>query len=208
MNLWFSSLFLVAGLFLSSSALSVEECRPLVMPLPTFEPSYGRWIFIMGWITGDPHRVLFKTTQSQWIDFIKTSPNDKEFVQDIGIRHPTYCKYGSHPITIHSNTALTDKSNFTCTYHSLPTCEECLLYFVDSRTNNQLIHIMNITEPKNIAEVESYQALYLMAKESTVKHSDLEHAKKQARCLGFTGEPDFIYNPENSLCNKDDDDDD
>ncbi|KAM6990639.1 uncharacterized protein LKV04_010059 [Tautogolabrus adspersus] len=196
MNLSFCSLFLVAGLFLSTSAQSVEECRPLVTPLPTFQPSYGRWIFIMGWITSEPHRVLFRTTKSQWIDFIQTSPDHKEFVQDIGIMHPTYCKYGSHPVTIHSNTAATDKSNFTCTYHSLPTCEGCLLYHVNSRTNNQLIHIMDIDNPKTIAEVKSYRAFYLMAKESTIKDSDLEHAKKQARCLGFTGEPDFIYNPE------------
>uniref|UniRef100_A0A3Q3GCS9 Apolipoprotein M n=1 Tax=Labrus bergylta TaxID=56723 RepID=A0A3Q3GCS9_9LABR len=180
MNLCFSSLFLVAGLFLSSSALSVEECRPLVMPLPTFEP-----VSLLCSSLYEPHRVLFKTTKSQWIDFIQTSPDHKEFVQDIGISFLLLTLFFS------------SESNFTCTYHSLPTCEGCLLYTVDSRTNNQLIHIMNITEPKTIAEVKSYQAFYLMAKESTVKHSDLEHAKKQARCLGFTGEPDFIYNPKN-----------
>ncbi|KAM6974098.1 uncharacterized protein LKV04_015768 [Tautogolabrus adspersus] len=200
MNLWLSGLLLVAGFLLSNSALSVEECRPLITPLPTFEPSYGRWIFIMGWITSDPHRELFKTVKSQWIDFIKTSPNDKEFVQDIGIRHPTHCKFGSHPVTIHSNTALTDKSNFTCTYHSLPTCEGCLLYTVDSRTNNNLIHIMNIDEPKTIAEVKNYRAFYLMAKEPTIKHHDLANAMKQAKCLGFDGEPDFIYDPKDTLC--------
>ncbi|XP_065804362.1 uncharacterized protein [Labrus bergylta] len=202
MNLLFSSLFLVAGLFLSSSAQTVEECRPLITPLPTFEPSYGRWIFIMGWITSEPHRELFKTTKSQWIDFIQTSRDHKQFVQDIGIRHTTYCKYGSHPVTVHSNLAATDKSSFTCTYHSLPTCEGCLLYTVDSRTNNNLIHIMNITEPQTIAEVESYRAFYLMAKENHVKHHELVHAMKQARCLGFTGEPDFIYDPEDTLCEK------
>ena len=33
------------------------------------------------------------------------------------------------------------------------------------------------------------------ARESTMKDSDLEHFKKQASCLGFTGEPDFHYDP-------------
>lgn len=33
---------------------------------------------------------------------------------------------------------------------------------------------------------------------STLKDSDLEHFKKQASCLGFSGEPDFHYNPKNS----------
>uniref|UniRef100_A0A3Q3NPW9 Uncharacterized protein n=1 Tax=Labrus bergylta TaxID=56723 RepID=A0A3Q3NPW9_9LABR len=164
MNLLLSSLFLVAGLFLSSSAQTVEECRPLITPLSTFEP-VSLFYF--------PPGALFKTTKSQWIDFIQTSRDHKQFVQDIGI-------------------------SFTCTYHSLPTCEGCLLYTVDSRTNNNLIHIMNITEPQTIAEVESYRAFYLMAKENHIKHHELVHAMKQARCLGFTGEPDFIYDPEDS----------
>ena len=34
------------------------------------------------------------------------------------------------------------------------------------------------------------------AKEKEIKHHELVHAMKQARCLGFEGEPDFVYNPE------------
>uniref|UniRef100_A0A3Q3G843 Uncharacterized protein n=1 Tax=Labrus bergylta TaxID=56723 RepID=A0A3Q3G843_9LABR len=182
MNMWFSSLFLVAGLFLSCSAQTVEECRPLITPLPTFEP-VSLQCFLPG-VLGNIYyyfltvHILFKTTQSH----ISSAPSAVNHLY-------LYCPF--HTIIMQH------KSNFTCTYHSLPTCEGCLIYTVDSRTNNQLIHIMNIDEPKTIAEVESYRAFYLMAKESTVKHSDLEHAKKQAMCLGFTGEPDFIYNPEN-----------
>ncbi|XP_060915717.1 uncharacterized protein LOC132991113 isoform X2 [Labrus mixtus] len=201
-------LFLVVGFFMSSSAQSVEECRPLVTPLPTFEPSYGKWIFIMGWIDSEPFKVLFRSAKSQWINFRETPGQPKELVEDIGIRHPTYCKYGSSPVTLHMNTAVTDKTNFSCTYHSLPTCEGCLLYTVHSRNNNNLLPIMNITNPTTIHEVKGYRAFYLMAKENHVKHYDMMHTMKQARCLGFTGEPDFIYNPENSLCSNDDDNDD
>uniref|UniRef100_A0A3Q3GW99 Uncharacterized LOC110002067 n=1 Tax=Labrus bergylta TaxID=56723 RepID=A0A3Q3GW99_9LABR len=203
MNLLFSSLFLVAGLFLSSSALSVEECRPLITPLPRFEPvSLLCWVCRLA-LAFRIFSILFKTTKSQWVDFIQTSPDHKEFVQDIGI------SLGASQIVSTSNYSAFvlifyfPESNFTCTYHSLPTCEGCLLYTVDSRTNNQLIHIMNIDEPKTIAEVKSYRAFYLMAKESTIKHHELAHAMKQAKCLGFTGEPDFIYDPKDTLCDKD-----
>uniref|UniRef100_A0A3Q3LN63 Uncharacterized LOC109978022 n=1 Tax=Labrus bergylta TaxID=56723 RepID=A0A3Q3LN63_9LABR len=192
MNLWFSSLFLVVGFFMSSSAQSVEECRPLVTPLPTFEPSYGKWIFIMGWIDSEPFKVLFRSAKSQWIDFRQTPGYPKELVEDIGIS-PTSCKYGSSPVTLHMNTAVTDSN---CTYHSLPTCEGCLLYTVNSRNNNNLLPTMNIINPTTIHEVKGYRAFYLMAKENHVKHYELVRTMKQARCLGFTGEPDFIYDPE------------
>ncbi|XP_060915730.1 uncharacterized protein LOC132991119 isoform X3 [Labrus mixtus] len=164
--------------------------------------SYGKWIFIMGWIDSEPFKVLFRSAKSQWIDFRQTPGYPKELVEDIGIRHPTYCKYGSSPVTLHMNTAVTDKTNFSCTYHSLPTCEGCLLYTVNSRNNNNLLPIMNITNPTTIHEVKGYRAFYLMAKENHVKHYDMMRTMKQAKCLGFTGEPDFIYDPENTLCIK------
>ncbi|XP_074542742.1 uncharacterized protein LOC141802867 [Halichoeres trimaculatus] len=202
MNLWFSSLLLVVGLFLSSSAQSVEECRPLVTPLPTFEPRFGKWTFIMGYINSEPFKKLFRTTLSQWIDFRRTSPDDRELIEDIGIRHTTHCKYGSSPFTVVRNFAVTDKSGFSCTFHSLPTCKSCLVYTVNSRNTNELLHIMNITTPKSIDEVKDYRALYLMSKRSTVCDDELERFKEQARCLGFTGEPDFEYDPKHSFCNK------
>ncbi|XP_041665949.1 uncharacterized protein LOC121524571 [Cheilinus undulatus] len=209
MNLGLSALFLILGLFLSSSATSVEECRALITPLSTFEPQLGRWNFIMGFIDSNPHKVLFKTTKTHWTEYIKTgSVSHPVYKQLIGIKHPTYCKYGSFPMTLHSNTALVDKSNFTCTHHSLPTCQNCLLYLVNARNNDITVNSGDNPDPQAIPEVKYYRAFYLMAKANHINHSDYVHALKQAKCLGFTGDPDFILDPKSEYCEKRDNDND
>ncbi|KAM7003237.1 uncharacterized protein LKV04_004344 [Tautogolabrus adspersus] len=203
MYLWFSSLLLVVGLFQSSSALTPEECEPLVEPFSTFTPSYdGRWIYIMGFIDSEPFKALKRSAKSLWVKFSPSTSSPRDFVESVGIRHPGYCKYASSPVTIVTNTAVVSKSNFTCTYRSLPTCKDCLVYTVDSINTNNALHIMNITNPTTIHEVKQYRAVYLMAKKTTVKASELERFKKQARCLGFTWEPDFYYNPKNTFCER------
>ncbi|XP_041647273.1 uncharacterized protein LOC121512187 [Cheilinus undulatus] len=202
MNLAFSALFLILGSFLSSSATSVEECRALVTPLSTFEPQLGRWNFVLGFIDSKPHQVLFKTTQTQWIEYVKTgSDSQPEYQQLIGIKHTTYCKYGTFPMTFHSNSAVMDKSNFTCTYQSLPTCEDCLLYLINARNNDIIVNSMDNPDPQTISQVKHYRAFYMMTKGNSIKHSDFLHAMKQARCLGFTGEPDRP-GPASEYCEK------
>ncbi|KAF1382103.1 hypothetical protein PFLUV_G00160970 [Perca fluviatilis] len=44
-------------------------------------------------------------------------------------------------------------------------------------------------------EEVNVRALYLLGREATLKDSDLERFKQQASCLGFSGEPDFLYDP-------------
>ncbi|XP_041665946.1 uncharacterized protein LOC121524567 [Cheilinus undulatus] len=195
----FTAFLLMLGLFLSSSAQTLDECRPLVTPYSTFEPSFGRWNFIIGYIDSPIFQVLFDSCLSQWIEFRRISTNPKELVEDIGIKHPTYCKYATSPMTLHLNTAVTDKSNFTCTYHSLPTCQDCLLYMVNSRNNDNLLHLKT-GPPQSTQDVKSYRALYLMARGVTLDDKAIQYFKKQAWCLGFKGEPSFHYNPMHPFC--------
>lgn len=54
MNVWFSFLVLVVEFILSSSALTVEECRAIVTPKSTFEPV--RFVLISVW---DKAEVLY-----------------------------------------------------------------------------------------------------------------------------------------------------
>ncbi|XP_039676291.1 uncharacterized protein LOC120571417 isoform X2 [Perca fluviatilis] len=81
MNLWLSAHFLVAGLFLSCSALTSEECQPLVTPLSLVDPSmmYGRSNFLVGYVDRDIYRGILKTTESSWMNFT-ASPSANEVV--------------------------------------------------------------------------------------------------------------------------------
>ncbi|XP_032395341.1 uncharacterized protein LOC116704168 isoform X3 [Etheostoma spectabile] len=146
--MWISSSFLVAGLFLSTSALTPEECQPLVKPLPLIEPSmmYGRWITIAGYVDGEGFNAILKATESTWVN-VTQSPSSPNVV----VTHEK------------------DKINGTC---------------VD--------FAVNVTIDGNTGSGSR--------KESTLKDSDVERFKQQASCLGFSREPDFLYDPKNELC--------
>ena len=68
MNLWFSTHFLVVGLLLSSSAVTPEECQPLVTPLSLADPSmmYDRMNFIMGYVDNNAYDAILKSTKRSW----------------------------------------------------------------------------------------------------------------------------------------------
>ncbi|KAM6973911.1 uncharacterized protein LKV04_015605 [Tautogolabrus adspersus] len=92
-------------------------------------------------------------------------------------------------------------ANVSSTFQSLPTCDGCMVLNINYTSMNihKLLEKINISSSTNEPELKAH-ALYLMANGTTLKDSDLEDFKKQASCLGFTGEPDFHYNPENEFC--------
>ncbi|XP_074542723.1 uncharacterized protein LOC141802850 [Halichoeres trimaculatus] len=204
MNLWFSGLLLVVGLSMSSADPTEEECRVMTTPKATFTPMYGRWTFIMGWSDNPVFDELFRTTRSQWIDFIH-SPTDtpNEIHEDVGLKDSTRCKYYSTVLTVVGNSAISRRSNFTCTFHSLPTCPYCLLYHTTAISNNNLVAPK--TTPTGVQELASYKTYYLMATRPALKPEHIQYAKDQAKCLGFKEEPTFHFDPlnkANSLCDK------
>merc|ERR1712137_698919 len=77
MNLWFSVPFLFAGLYLSSSAPTPEECQRMVTPLSLGDPNmlYGRSNFIMGYSDHEVYDSILKVTDSSWVKFTP-SPYD------------------------------------------------------------------------------------------------------------------------------------
>lgn len=157
----------------------------------------------MGYTDNEIFDAMLRSTQSNWVMFSQSPTSPNQFVEDVGIKLPGYCKYASAVVTIVGNSAISQKSNFTCTFHSLPTCKDCLLYNVNSVNNNNLYYMKNISNPTTKEELKGYRALYLMARKTKISDPDMEHFKKQAKCLGFTGEPDFHYDPKHEFCTLD-----
>uniref|UniRef100_UPI0037E8A229 uncharacterized protein n=1 Tax=Semicossyphus pulcher TaxID=241346 RepID=UPI0037E8A229 len=203
MNLCSSSLFLVVGLFLSSSAMTPEECKPLITPLSMADPSsmFGRVNFIMGYNDNEIFNDILKITQSSWMDMSLSLSNPDEVVMAQENRINGTCIVTTASATIDGDTAKVSLVNVTSTFQSLPTCEGCLALSINSTSINisKLLHVMNLSSTSVGPQFTSF-AVYLMANTSTVQDSDLEHFKKQASCLGFTGEPGFHYDPKNGFC--------
>uniref|UniRef100_A0A8C2YXT4 Uncharacterized protein n=1 Tax=Cyclopterus lumpus TaxID=8103 RepID=A0A8C2YXT4_CYCLU len=192
MNLWLSTQFLVAGLFLSSRALTPEECRPLITPL-SLKPSmmFGRSNFLFGYTDNEFYIEYLKHMESYWID-INHSPSI--------VNNKNILRISVEMINIQF---LSLDSNFSASFHMLPTCDDCLLYSFNRTATNldKMLEKMELNI-KATAEETHYRGLYLMARGTTVKDSDLEHFRKQASCLGFNREPDFIYDPKNDFCSE------
>ncbi|XP_033492783.1 uncharacterized protein LOC117263489 isoform X2 [Epinephelus lanceolatus] len=202
MNLWISSHLLVVGLFLSTSALTPEECQPLVTPLSLADRSvmYGRTNLIAGYSDGEVFNNILKLTESCWINLSPSSSADRDVMSEENKINGT-CVSTTINVTIDSNTMTMSLANLTSALQLLPSCDSCLLFNVNSTARNlkKLLDKMNFNS--NVTEDEiNFQALYLMSRESTLKDSDLEHFKQQASCLGFSREPDFLYDPKNEFC--------
>ncbi|XP_034752226.1 uncharacterized protein LOC117959285 isoform X2 [Etheostoma cragini] len=205
MNVWLSSCFLVAGLFLSSSAaLTAEECQPLVKPLPLIEPStmYGRWITIAGYVDGEGFNAILKATESAWVNVTQSPSSPNAIVTHEKDKINGTCVDFGVNVTIEGNTGFGSLMDMIHSkFHFLPSCEGCSVMSVNTTARNldkifqQLNFNMDVT-----GEEIHVRALYLIGKESTLKDSDLEHFKQQASCLGFSREPDFLYDPKHGLC--------
>ncbi|XP_044028079.1 uncharacterized protein LOC122864574 [Siniperca chuatsi] len=205
MTLRFSSHFLLVGLFLSSSALTPEECQPLITPLSLVDPymMYGRTNFIMGYTDNDIYNSILKSTESSWIKITPSpfSPSGVIMSQENKINGT--CFASAVNVTIDGNTATASLGNVTSMFHVLPSCEGCLVFSINSTARNldKFLHFMKVNSTVKEEEVTA-RALYLMGSESTLKDSDLEHFKQQASCLGFAREPDFHYDPKKGFCSE------
>ncbi|XP_074542721.1 uncharacterized protein LOC141802847 [Halichoeres trimaculatus] len=206
MNLWVSGLFLVVGLFLSSSALTEEECKPLIEPLSMDDHSgmIGEWYFIGGYNDNDALNAILKSTQSTRVNVTQspTAPNEVLMTQENRINGTCF---GSETImTINGFTAQTQMINVTSSIQSLSSCDSCMLFHI-SGNSTKMTEVLEKLHFENVATEQevSFHALYLMAKSTTLEDSAIEHFKKQAGCLGFTGEPSFHFDPKNSFCDQD-----
>uniref|UniRef100_A0A8D0DCM4 Apolipoprotein M n=1 Tax=Sander lucioperca TaxID=283035 RepID=A0A8D0DCM4_SANLU len=219
MNRWLSAHFLVAGLFLSCSALTSEECQPLVTPLSLVDPSmgtfmgrrcyglpgtqhkmYGRSNFLVGYVDHDFSKGILKITDSSWLN-VTASTSANEVVMSQENKMNGTCLASSVKVTIDGNTATTSIANTTSVFHLLPSCEGCLLLSINAtaRDLDKFATMMKLNVAVSGEEI-NIRSLYLLGREATLKDSDLERFKQQASCLGFSGEPDLIYDPKKGFC--------
>ncbi|XP_042362152.1 uncharacterized protein LOC121957580 [Plectropomus leopardus] len=202
MNLWLNS-FLLVGLFLSTSALTPEECRPMLTPLSLDDRStmYGRWNFITGYTDNEVYNSIGRLTESTWMKISPSPFNPNAVVLSQEDKINGTCMTSVVNVTIDGNALSTSYFNITSEIHLLPSCDGCMVMSVNSTARNldKLLQAMKFHSDVTGDEINA-RALYLSGRESTLKDSDLEHFRKQASCLGFSREPDFHYDPNNGFC--------
>uniref|UniRef100_A0A3P8SUN7 Apolipoprotein M n=1 Tax=Amphiprion percula TaxID=161767 RepID=A0A3P8SUN7_AMPPE len=195
--------FFFTALFVSCLAeeLIEEECGPLIQPLPVDDipKMNGTMYLLLGYTDQEDFRAIMKLTDSYWANITTTSNNELIINQRDKLNGT--CITSRIKMTFEGNTAKASLPNMTSDQYFLPTCNGCLLALVNSSAKNlrKLLQDMGIN-PLSDNEQVTGRALYLMANETTIKDSDLEHFKKQAHCLNFPGEPDFQHNSEKSFC--------
>ncbi|XP_034400429.1 uncharacterized protein LOC117738601 [Cyclopterus lumpus] len=202
MNLWLSTHFLVAGLFLSSWALTPEECRPLITPL-SMTPSmiYGKSHFLFGYTDNEVYNGFMKNIESYWNNVIPSTFGPNALNVSTENKLNGTCLSLNMNATVEDNTLIMKFDNFTSLNHMLPTCDGCLLYSFNRtfRNMDNMYHRMRLAAYAT-SEEHIMSGLHLFARGTTLKDSELEHFRKQASCLGFNREPDFIYDPKNDFC--------
>ncbi|XP_042362155.1 uncharacterized protein LOC121957582 [Plectropomus leopardus] len=202
MNLWLSSCFLVAKLFLIASALTPEECQTKVTPLSLDDRStmYGRWTFIMGYTDSDAFNIILKHTESSWMNVTPSSSPNEDVVSQEEKLNGT-CFPSTVNVTYDGNIALMSIANLTSKFHVLPSSVGCLVMSINStiRDLDKILDALKIDRTVTGDEIK-LQAVYFMCREPTLKDSDLGLFKQQASCLGFSRDPDFLYDPKNDFC--------
>ncbi|XP_034006750.1 uncharacterized protein LOC117498718 [Trematomus bernacchii] len=197
-------LLLVSGLFLSSWALTPEECQPLVTPLSLADPSmmYNRSHLQVGYTDNAVFGAILKHLESSRL-YISPSPSDpKGIVFAFEDKLNGICMSTTANITIEGDTASASVGNdFSTTFHLLPGCDGCLVLSrnVTSKDLDTLVKLLKINITVTAEEVNR-RGVYLLGREATLKDSDIDDFKKQASCLGFSGEPQFIYDSKNGYC--------
>uniref|UniRef100_A0A3B4T9B3 Uncharacterized LOC111223332 n=1 Tax=Seriola dumerili TaxID=41447 RepID=A0A3B4T9B3_SERDU len=195
MNLWFSSLTLVAGLFLCSTALPLEECQTLVTPSSLADPStmYGRLNVLVGYTDHEAFNGILKVTDSSWLKISPTSsPNKIVMSEDNKICFCLNLHCFHFPAAY-----LPSIANITSVFHLVPSCDGCVVFSINTTASNldHFFKLLNMTKKITDSESKTFINFVFLppGKESTVKDSDMEHFKKQASCFGFDREPDFVY---------------
>uniref|UniRef100_A0A3Q1GT09 Lipocalin/cytosolic fatty-acid binding domain-containing protein n=1 Tax=Acanthochromis polyacanthus TaxID=80966 RepID=A0A3Q1GT09_9TELE len=159
----------------------------------------GTVYLLFGYADQEDFRAIMKLTDSYWANVTTTSHNEVIISQRDKLNGT--CIASRMKMTFEGDTARASLPNMTSDHYFLPTCDGCLLALVNSSAKNlrKLLQDMGINHTSDTEQVTG-RALYLMANEKNVKDTDLEHFKKQAHCLGFSGEPDFKHDPEKSFC--------
>ncbi|XP_008296078.1 uncharacterized protein LOC103369202 [Stegastes partitus] len=197
--------FFFAALFVSclTDELTPEECEPLIKPLTMAIDAkmHGKVHFLLGYADQEDYKIIMNLTDSYWGNVTVSPTNHNELLITQMDKINGTCLFSKMKLKFEGSTASAALPNMTLDYQFLPTCDGCMLALVNSSAKNlrKFLADMELKHTTDADEIYG-RAFYLMANETIVKDSVLKQFKKQAHCLGFTGEPDFHYNPEKSFC--------
>ncbi|XP_049607836.1 saxitoxin and tetrodotoxin-binding protein 1-like [Syngnathus scovelli] len=181
-----------------------EECAPLLAPLSldNRQQLSGQWTFIAGYTDNKAYDAILKITDGSRLNISAAAHNDKDLFiyEEMGMNGTCY---GSKMnISIDGNMASGKMQNISSTYQLLPTCDGCQVMNINSTASNlkDFLGAFGIHLDDIVNDQISIRALYLIAQGNKVTDSQLENFKKQAECLGFSGEPMFLIDPKKDFC--------
>uniref|UniRef100_A0A3P9PSH8 Uncharacterized LOC103472539 n=1 Tax=Poecilia reticulata TaxID=8081 RepID=A0A3P9PSH8_POERE len=185
---------ITSGLFSGCTASSCEEKK-----LTEYDEIYGKVNFLAGYTDHDFHGDMLKLTESSWVNITKSPKGNNEIVMIQGSNINGTCLKNTQSMNIEGNTITSSILNMTSESHVLPSCDGCLVLMINSTTKNVkiLIQLFKLSA-SNTQEEISARSLYFLGRGSAMAESDMELFKKQASCLGFSGEPNFLHKPEKS----------
>ncbi|XP_024154090.1 uncharacterized protein LOC112162528 [Oryzias melastigma] len=204
MRLWLSCHLLFAGISLNVFAATPEECELLVTPVSLADPSVilGKTNYLAGYTDYAPFKGILKATDSSWLNITESPSNiTSEVLMSQENRINGTCVGSTVKMTLEGLRARVAFTEMDATLSVLPSCDGCFVFYINYTANDvkKLLEHINVSD-KDLADQAQGRSLYLMGKQLTLSPSDLEHFRKQASCLGFLGEPDFLFNPEKSFC--------
>ncbi|XP_077403884.1 uncharacterized protein LOC144036855 [Vanacampus margaritifer] len=181
-----------------------DECAALLAPLPLDDRQQlsGRRAFMSGYADHEAFKAILRITDSTRVNISAAAHNDKDLHLYEEMTMNGTCYGTKLNISIDGTVASAKMHNISSVYHLLPTCAGCQVMSLNSTASDlkNFLEAFGIHMDELSNEQMSVRALYLFAEEKEMKDSDLEHFKKQASCLGFSGEPDFTFDPKKGFC--------
>ncbi|XP_078146335.1 saxitoxin and tetrodotoxin-binding protein 1-like [Centroberyx gerrardi] len=187
MFLRYSVYFLIAGLYLSSSAPTPEDCQRLVKPLPLDDLTkiHGRWNFIEGFTDHQMFDSILKTLDSFWMSLSSSPSSNNTLIANQQIMLNGTCSGSIYNMIVVDNTIHVAHETDNSTFQILQSCADCLLFNINSTVKDVDIQI---------------HTLYILGRLSALEESDLKTFRQQAECLGFSQTPNFHYDPKKDFC--------
>ncbi|XP_077599771.1 uncharacterized protein LOC144214910 [Stigmatopora nigra] len=192
----------------ATAAPTPDECTPLVAPqaLNDRPKLIGTMKMISGFTNHVAYNAILNITDNTRFTMSADERNDKDlhFFEEMMMNGTCYGTKGN--ITVDDRTMSAKIFNVSSSLQLLPSCDGCMVMDINSTAHDlkTLLELYGI-HLDNVDNDEIHiHALYLFATdENTVKDAELQHFKKQAACLGFSGEPNFVLDPKKAYCDKD-----
>ncbi|KAM3595762.1 uncharacterized protein V6R79_002454 [Siganus canaliculatus] len=187
----------------SAWALTPEDCQPLVQHLSLLDPYmlFGRSHLVAAFSNSAEFGVVLEALESHWMDVTPSPFSTQEVVLQQADKINGTCFQSTFNVSHDRTGAAFSASHVNGSFQVLPSCLDCLLLSstITHKHMERLLAAIGLDASTNATEVTT-RVLYLMARDTAPTSSDLERFRQQARCLGFSGEPQFVYDQKHDFC--------